>query len=72
MRGMSKKDTEDALDHFETFGWLVRVKDGKGKVANIINPRVHTLFAARGGREAKRIIEAREIIAETVSQRRKG
>jgi hypothetical protein len=71
MRGMSKKDTEDALDHFEAFGWLARVKDGKGRMVNIINPRVHTLFAERGKREAKRIIEAREIIAETVNQRRK-
>jgi hypothetical protein len=71
MRNCSKRDTEDLLDQLDTFGWIVRIKDTKGKVTNLVNPRVHALFAERGKREEERIKDAREMIAESVKLRRK-
>jgi hypothetical protein len=68
---MARKDTEDLLDHLDTFGWIARIKDAKGKVTNAVNPRVHELFAERGKREEERIKEARSMIAESAALRRK-
>lgn len=71
MRNCSKKDIEDLLDQLDAFGWIVRIKDTKGKVTNLVNPRVHALFEERGKREEDRIKDARAMIAESVKLRRK-
>jgi hypothetical protein len=71
-RKMEKRDTETLLDQLDTFGWIARIRDTKGKITNIVNPRVHWLFEERGTREEERLKDARAMIAESVKLRRKG
>ena len=71
MRKLTKRDTEEVFEQLEALGWVSRTRVAgrtvkAGTVHWLVNPKVHTLFAERGAREAERRKEARRLILSKV------
>jgi hypothetical protein len=66
MRGLNRNDIESIFHQLDAFGWITRQPGVRftDLPVGIVNPEVHTRFAAKAEEEAARRAREREMIAE--------
>jgi len=72
MRSLKRYDIDAVFDQLHAMGWLNRdpvLKPGQRSDTWIVNPRVHTEFAAKAKTEADRRAKYQKMISSMMEQR---
>lgn len=69
MRSLKDWEVDDVLNKLDALGWLDLAPLGRNEVSQkwLVRPIVHTIFADRAEAEAKRRLEIRKTIAESLA-----